>query len=577
MVLQRLPGAHSVTVWTWALPLLLALTMLPFIASGPDASYWQRMSLLAYAIAGVISAIALLLVRPGLQSMRATTTSGVLVLLTYAAVAAMSVLVAIFGIPAFRSPERPDLIGSAASVMLYAIAATGSGAVAAWALGWRSRLRRALRESRLRARQAQSTLDEQHRLDTELRSAGIDQVRDQVAIPLCAISDALRSQDSVNLVDAAGALRSIAANAVRPLSHSLHPVTLIELDEIDDEAQSTTISWRRIAPLQEPLPVVGIWLLSVPGALLIPATGPGPMWAAIPDLGVLALGLLTLRALLRRMSDTNERRFRPLSRGLQWIALIIGLALVGSAAGIAFALALGEPWASLVGTGAIVHVISGVALTLGRGWGAAMRNEIEHAQKQTLQARTELATEVASIDRSRRYAADVLHSRVQSRLVGIADLLDFAAVGNPDDLDRACAELSDTCDNTLPEVLRILKGDGVEEPKFEELILGISTDVSIQGTEVIDRLKKTDPVLSGVALEACANAIRHGKATAIEITHEIHDQASVLRLWDNGVGFSADADVGLGMSAIAIHYPGWFIERVEGRTVLTVPLLDIEH
>lgn len=566
--LSRIPGRHCVTVWTWALPLLLALTMVPFTTTGPRASYWQQVSLQAYVVAGLVSAALLLLLRPMLRRMRATASAGMIALFAYAFVAAVSVVVAIVVLPALRSPDRPALIGSAESVLLYAVASTGAGGVAAWTLSWRADLRRSLRESRLRASQARRTLEAQRQVDAQLRAEGIERIRRDVLAPIAAMHAGLTHRGSEQVTQAAAELRALAIDVVRPLSHSLHPVGTVAADD-QAEAISAGVSWRRILPLRFPLPVIGIWLLSVPGAVLIPATGPGPLWAAIPDLGVLAVGLLALRWLLRSGRDAV--------RVVQWLMVIAGLAVVGAAAGIAFAVALGEPWYALLVTGAIVHVISGVAMTLARGWGAAMRVQTIEAQQEALLARTALTAEIVSIDTSRRHAADLLHSQAQTRLLAIADLLDFAASGNAEDMHRATAELRHTCERTLPEIVEVLDGTEEAAPSFTELVHGTWPGVQVRGGEVIDALASSDGVLVGVALDACANAIRHGGATVVEIAHDVGDShddrgGGRVRIRDNGSGVPADVELGLGLSAIALHYPGWSLSTAHGWTELVLPL-----
>lgn len=560
--LSRIPGRHAITLWTWALPLLLALTMVPFTATGPRASYWQQVSLQAYVVAGLVSAVLLLLARPVLRRMRATASAGVIALLAYAFIAALSVVVAIGVLPALRSPDRPALIGSAQSVLLYAVASTGAGGVAAWTLSWRADLRRALRESRLRATQARRTLQAQRHIDAQLRAEGIERVRHDVQAPIVAVTTALNNRGGLHLREAAAELRALAIDVVRPLSHSLHPVATVSTED-HTEAISAGVSWRRILPLRQPLPVLGIWLLSVPGAILIPATGPGPLWAAIPDLGVLAAGLLALRWLLRGRGDAT--------RVTQWLMVIAGLAAVGAAAGIAFAVSLGEPWYALLVTGAIVHVISGVAITLARGWGAAMRTQTIQAQKEALLARTALTAEIVSIDTSRRHAADLLHSQVQTRLLAIADLLDFAAAGNAEDLQRAQVELATTCEQSLPDIVSALSNNDEAGPTFNELVRGSLPGVDVRGGDVIDAMESGSGILIGVALDACANAVRHGKATIVEISSEETTDGVHVRIRDNGSGVPADVEPGLGLSAIAVHFPGWSLTTSHGWTELVIP------
>lgn len=560
--LSRIPGRHAVTVWTWGLPLVLALTMIPFTTSGPRAFYWQYVSIQAFAIVGLVSAALLLLARPLLGRLRATAYSGVVSLIAYALVATASVSAAIAVLPPLRATDRPTLLGSAASILLYAVASTGAGGVAAWTLSWRAGLQRALRDSRLRAAQAKRTLEKQREVDARLRAEGVDSVIRQVEVPLSALRTELVSHRR-SLVEAAAELRALAIDVVRPLSHSLHPVEA-SLSVVDSGTIGDGVSWRAIYPLRRPLPVFGIWLLSVPGAVLIPATGPGPLWAAIPDLGVLAMGLLALRWLLRDPGDTT--------RTSQWLLLISGLAVVGAAAGVAFAIALGEAWFSLVVTGAAVHMISGVAITLAHGWGSAMRMEAQQAQREALVSRTALAAEIVSIDAARRHAADILHSQVQTRLLAISDLLDFAARGDSADLSRAQAELTSTCEETIPHIVRVLAGDGGPPPSFADLVLSTWPDIEIRGAGVIDSLQGSDGILVGVALDACANAIHHGGATVIEILQEHRNVGSLLLFRDNGRGVDADIELGLGLSAVAVHFPGWSLSTVNGWTELALPL-----
>jgi signal transduction histidine kinase len=539
--------------------------MLPFTTAG--STQWQVVSWQAYGIAALVSGMGLLLVRPRLRSARATAAAGAITLVVYAVIAAVSVMAAIMLLPELRSPDRPLLLGSAQSVFLYAVASTGAGGVAAWTLSWRARLRQTLRESRLRARQAQQALLDQRDVDARLRVAGARVITEQIQAPLRCLLDSLDQRTGPALREAAGEVRRIAEQEVRPASHALHSVDPLDASEGNEETIGSGIAWWRLAPLRQSLPVVGIWLLSVPGAVLIPATGPGPIWAGIPDLVVLAVGLVLLRMVLRSL--------RWVRRLLQWALLTAGLAIVGAGAGIAFAIALGEAWSSLIATGAIVHVISGVALSLGRGWGAAMTDEIAQAQQATLQARTSLAREVAAIDQTRRFAADILHSRVQTRLLAIADLLGFAAAGNTGDLPRAVEELRDTCESTLPEVLQVLTDGNRPQATFDETIHELLPDVAVHGARNVDQLVDTHEVLYGVVLEACSNAVRHGGASVVDI--RVDDDSSMLRVRDNGAGVPAEVEPGLGLSATAVHFPGWTMERVDGWTELRLPMNSNNH
>jgi len=564
-ILQRLPGANAVTIWTWALPLVLAVTMLPFITA--ESTQWQVVTWQAYGIVALVSGIGLLVVRPGLRNARATAAAGAMTLVVYAVIAAVSVIAAIALLPELRSPTPPLRLSPAQFIVLYAVASTCAGGVAAWTLSWRARLRKTLQESRLRAQLAQKALLDRRDVDAGLRVAGARSIAAKIQSPLRRVLERLEQEANPALWEAAGEVRRIAEKEVRPTSHALHSVNPLDESKGNDETIGSQVSWFRSAPLRQELPVLGIWLLSVPVGVIIPATGSGPIWAGIFELIVLAVGLLLLRMVLRSL-----RRVRRL---FQWILLSAGLATVGACEGIAFAVALGEEWTSLIATGAIGLVINGVALSLGRGWGAAMADEIARAQQATLEARSALAREVAAIERTRRLAADMLHSRVQTRLLAISDLLEFAAAGNILDLRRAVEELRDTCDNTLPEVLQVLADDNHAQAAFDEIVHELLPEVAVHGTRYVDQLVDAHEVLFGVVLEACSNAVRHGGANVVEIRFD--RGYSMLRVRDNGVGVPAQVEPGLGLSATAAYFPGWTIERVQGWTELRLPMSGHLH
>lgn len=182
-----------------------------------------------------------------------------------------------------------------------------------------------------------------------------------------------------------------------------------------------------------------------------------------------------------------------------------------------------------------------------------------------------------------REAALVLHGSVQSRLQACAMSIDNAMEKNDlgevaRALDNARLALSQPVDVGSSQ---LLAGSEVNLATEVGRKIGLWKDlVAIKWSVVPESVTMAGHLASstaGVVEEALSNAIRHGRATSIEIEIEVTDDEVILTVHDNGQEFLHDADHpvkrGVGLSLIDAQSSGnWNIKRLGDKTVLVVVL-----
>ncbi|MEV7692421.1 ATP-binding protein [Microbacterium sp. NPDC089189] len=190
---------------------------------------------------------------------------------------------------------------------------------------------------------------------------------------------------------------------------------------------------------------------------------------------------------------------------------------------------------------------------------ASQRQARESERARTAQAAQ--ATEaLASLQqeelRVRREIADALHGNVQGRVVMMqAELTDVARHLTGDNrarLDRVRAELDDLRENELRAFSASLYPEGIDRglvPALRaltgripaaigaRLVVAPAADTAAALELDLDRRL----ALVRVAEEAVSNALRHGQATAIDVTVDATADAVVLRVADDGIGVAPDA------------------------------------
>ena len=170
--------------------------------------------------------------------------------------------------------------------------------------------------------------------------------------------------------------------------------------------------------------------------------------------------------------------------------------------------------------------------------------------------RVELEREViSSSDRERTRIGQDLHDGLAQLLIGVKLLL--AALGDKladspyrDDVDsaielvsRAITQTSELAHGLSPIPKRGQLGDALRQlARQSEQLLGIRCDVVCECTAVPPSVSESTAThLYRIAQEAITNAVKHGKATRIEIHCGTVDGRLELRVADNGCGISDTA------------------------------------
>jgi signal transduction histidine kinase len=167
---------------------------------------------------------------------------------------------------------------------------------------------------------------------------------------------------------------------------------------------------------------------------------------------------------------------------------------------------------------------------------------------------------VAREEERRRLRRD-LHDGLGPELAGMAlqlDSLAFRLQGHSDLAERAC-RLRDRMRHTVTEVRRIVEGlrpSAVDELGLAEALrqlagAGTELEFAVDVPAAFGELPAAVEVAAyRIAAEACANVIRHARATKCVIGAGTDDGWLTLTVADNGVGFGAEAAIGVGLQSL---------------------------
>lgn len=317
--------------------------------------------------------------------------------------------------------------------------------------------------------------------------------------------------------------------------------------------------------------VVGVWLLAA--VLRREHFGPGVWWGLVARVyGGYAVAGLAAAAVER---EVRTALVLPIDRDL-------------------LGLASHTAWFWLVGVAANAFAVLRRRVT---EQDVALRERVRDLDRtRALLARAD--------ERVRRDAAEVLHGRVQSRLLASQVRIERAVKSLATDPAAAVAELADvvavlddlrvndvrfTSHQLHPPTIRISLLSALRSlvATFEG---SFAVDVDLRTTPEVTALddptagaldESTRLVLYRVLEESLQNSYRHGRATAVQVDLSVLPGARLqLRVSDNGVGFSPDDfTIGLGVASLAARVEdqggAWWISSSPGTgTILTavVPL-----
>lgn len=167
---------------------------------------------------------------------------------------------------------------------------------------------------------------------------------------------------------------------------------------------------------------------------------------------------------------------------------------------------------------------------------------------------------VAREEERRRLRRD-LHDGLGPELAGMALQLDSLASGLRADADLAerALRLRDRMRHTVTEVRRIVEGlrpGAVDELGLAEALrqlaaAGSDLEFAVHVPSTFGDLPAAAEVAAyRIAAEACANVIRHARASRCSIEAGIQDGWLTLAVSDNGAGFGTESAVGVGLQSL---------------------------
>lgn len=537
-------GPHALSVWTWLAPLPLLVALQLFTPGlWNDGNGW--IYVLAAVMGQLLVAVAMLVPRFTYLRSKGRGPRPVAALVTFTALGAVRVLGIVatestFGVPPSR-PLGPELvIGSVQGAVVLAL-------VAVWVAARRKARASRQRMLDLQARIRQAADRDQMGIDELLRDL-LHEVAIEVAEQVQPHIDNERDQQ------AALAIRNVAANFVRPLSHRLAQQTL-DLDAFDrGDAIAPGIKplgrVREFARhLQPGSPLVAtVIMLVVASGTLTRVFGPALMLLTVVTAAPVLYWGSTLAAYLMRRAVGH-----PV---LQLTLLLVGTLMVAAASVLANALA----WLLVTGdvvwftdtvfTFTFISVITALVAT------AIHVDRIRRTQLATTLTREALALERSSaqLEGLRMTMSNYLHSSVQSELIATALALQDARGPSADPqhaLAAAFDRMADDIDGLVSPPTFTPRQQVTSHLEFWASATTLSYSVDPACWTWLDRnphaLEKLLPIIS----EGLVNAVRHGQAGDIELRLARIDDGISVDITNPGyLAASAAKTVGLGLARI---------------------------
>ena len=368
--------------------------------------------------------------------------------------------------------------------------------------------------SGLEERQSDALERVQERLDAELRELALETAPSAVT-----------------------SLESLAGEVVRPLSHALAR----ELPQWDVKVPEDPprVSW--VDVLRDPVPSAAIRPLVLPAALLVIAL-PAATIVYEPVNGVLTvvLGMAVLAAVLALGRAWLVRR-PPRRATFVWLAIVLILVVASLASSRASALGeRGDPSAGAIPSLALFGVpVFGLIIATVSMMSARMREVTAELESTTSQLKWNLARiNTQQWEQSGRLSR-ALHGPVQSmlhaRLLRLRKEIDSGGMSSMSlsDLRR---DLEDALVTALsPSDPRAVADVLADVAETWQGLATVTWEVTPAATACLSRDALCTQALADVATEAVSNAVRHGKATGVDVHVDVQAEALVcLRVIDDG-------------------------------------------
>ena len=574
-VLRHLGGPGAISTWSVLLPLPLLLVLRWItLELGDSDQRWQY--LLATVIGQVLVGLGAwaawrTVLRPVGRGSRPVTAVAVFAILGVLRIAGIAATEVSLGVPLSRPIPQEFVVGAIQGLVVLGVIAVCVDAQREYA-ATRERLL-AVRE---RIRFAES-LDQARVREISRR------LLDEVATDVIARIEAAAVSPGGDAHSAAQALRGVAEDYVRPLSHrieeewasALLPELVTRATGEVSRAQRLRDALREAASsLQPPSPVaLTILMALVATPTLIRVYGTGATGVVLATaLPVLLTGAWLVRSVMRRAQG------RP---------VVLVLALVGGALATAGASAAVNALAYQSFTGESASFTATIAtftfLAVGLSVFATAFALLDRHQAELTES---VAADAIAGERIARRLAHLqrawtrfLHSSVQGELVATAVMLQRSQPGSID-VERAITEV---CGRVLESVLASAQDESDATRARVESQLAFwhaAADVDATVDERCWPLLEDQPDLaeafSRIASEGLTNAVRHGTGEPITLRADLDGTAIDLRISNAGTLGHAlagvlppdDPGAGLGLATIAQLATSWSLSTDDDQVVL---------
>lgn len=392
-------------------------------------------------------------------------------------------------------------------------------------------------------------------------------------------NEALRSVGSQAPHLMAAAIRELADRHVRAASHGLSAKDPDGKEHPQNSTDSTVASAARRLTARDPVPPLGIavlyallygaWLL-----LIYPPAVAAVILIALVAIIVCFAYLVNwvTRPLLPRLS-VPLRMLLIYALTIPLLALLLRVASIGYDLGYAF-----EAGEGLLSTPLTLFVEPLVLLGFiwVRIFAAAIAAKEEQRGERAQALQHQLVVRRMQVRQQRKAWAQALHGQVQSAMLAAAFRLERGlASGQLDD-----AYVKSACE-PIWRALDAAQTATADSPPWDTVVCGLQAlwgsviDLTATASPAARAALQRDPLcrtsITEIVTEAVSNAVRHGRATRVEITVEAEGEDVVdLTISDNGTPNPEWQRRGLGSALYDEASISWAIRRTEDGTTLTL-------
>jgi len=349
-------------------------------------------------------------------------------------------------------------------------------------------------------------------------------------------------------------LENLVNQVVRPLSRNFAPKKILEnIKVITDPKISWSGVWKLFDPLRHlPSFRIAVWVLAI--SAMVPVRRIYG-WETATELGVLVvISLYVSLFLINPIAQGSLNRFRSPVRE---IVMTLGFVLVAIPPSFATTIALrntAEPNAYLI-PGIITLPIFSWVLTIGNAAWEYSQSVITSLEKTRDQQRWALSRFNLLSWYKNGLISRLLHGPIQNSLQ-----VAILKIQAEEDENKNSAVIIDV----IKRIDQAIVGATTENRSAQNDLIAMDdalktrqaiADIEIVNDELSLKALVQDPagcaIFTDIIMEACSNAIRHGKSTKLNITYQLTAAGIELQIVDNGTWYDPVDNSGLGQELLS--------------------------